>query len=184
MTRAPRYVPEAYPAYKAQRESANPRHALEFFKAEKRNPAWADAMDQQLKARFSPDILALLSIPSLRLDEVECRSSSCRIEVSWSDADLEATKNQPEVEQSGPDPLAYLAVKTGQLAQLSSRPRPSFGTEIVPGTHFVRRTSDGRYATTSVLLFGEQDIDPDLYAAAVEKSLQEKKRVIEERKKK
>jgi hypothetical protein len=172
-----RFVPEAYSAYIAQRESAAPRHAAEFFKAESREPVWAEAMEARLKQRFDPTILATLQIPSLRLDEVECRRTSCRIEVSWNEADFETTKQHPDVERFGRDPLSYLAGRTGQLAHLSSRIRPPFGAEIMPGTYFVRKVPDGRYAVTSILLFGEKDIDPDLYATAVEQSREERRRL-------
>jgi hypothetical protein len=171
----PRFVPEAYSAYIAQRESASPRHAAEFFKAETRDPVWAEAMEARLRQRFDPTILATLQVPSLRLDEIECRRTSCRIDVSWNEADLQTTTQHPDVERFGRDPLSYLAFKTGQLAQLSSRPRPPFGAKIVPGTYFVTIGPDGRYATTTILLFGEKDIDPNLYAAAVERSLEEHK---------
>jgi hypothetical protein len=172
MTRSSSLTPVAYREYRAQRDSPNPRRAIEFLQAESRDAEWAEAMEKKLEGRFTKEVLALLGLPSLSLDRLECRSTSCLIDVSWTQADVDVAKIQPDAGKYGSDPLGYLSVRTGQLAKLASRVRPTNGEQVLPGTYFVRLRPDGRFVATTVLLFGDEDIDPEAYSEAVERSRQ------------
>jgi hypothetical protein len=156
----------------AQVHEEHPRYPRDFFDNESRDEVWAASMEERVRERFSPDVLSQLGLSTMKLDAIECRSTSCRIEVSWADADTATAQAQPDTERYRGDPLAYLRHRTGWLARLASRVRPSFGETWVPGTYFVKRTDDGRFSTTTILLFGDEDVDPDGYKAFAAGSLE------------
>jgi hypothetical protein len=157
----------------AQIHQARPRYPRDFFDNESRDEAWARAMEARITHRFAPEVLRPLGLPAMKLDSIECRATSCRIEVSWAEADAATAQAQPDTEKYGGDPLTYLSLRTGWLASLASRVRPLFGENWVPGTYFVKRTQDdaGRFSTTTILLFGDEDVDPDAYEAFAAGSL-------------
>jgi hypothetical protein len=156
----------------AQMHEERPRYPRDFFENESRDEAWAGAMEGRVRDRFSPDVLSGVGLSAMKLDAIECRSTSCRIEVSWAAADAATAQAQPDAESYRGDPLAYLTHRTGWLASLASRVRPAFGETWVPGTYFIKRTDDGRFTTTTILLFGDEEVDPDAYKAFAAASLE------------
>jgi hypothetical protein len=122
-------------------------------------------MEEQISSRFDAKVLQSLHIPGLKVESLDCRKSSCRLEVSWGLEDLLAAHNAPN--GKGADPLVLLGRSLGPLAFLQNRLRPRPGDLVVPGEWNVVRRMDGRFYTISILLFGDSDIDPDTYRTAV-----------------
>jgi hypothetical protein len=164
--RPPRFKPVAFLARQAQHQGFGYRkRAREFFVEETRDEAWAGQMEGILRARFDEKTLRSLNIPSLRVDELECRTSSCRLEVSWDDRDDAVAQKQGERVRM--DPLSLVTSSIGPLAAIESRDNLVPGDVVVPGAWAVRRRDDGRLAVRDTILFSENDIDPDSYRSWV-----------------
>jgi hypothetical protein len=161
----------------AQSRGKNARHPIELYREQPRNEEWAGAMEGQLNARFSAERLTPLGLTTMKLDEVDCRESSCRLEISWGDADLEAAKNNWKAPERWPDAAVYLTTNTGGLAYVETRVRPKLGEVVIPDAWHVSRRPDGRYAVTTVLLFGPEDIDPTKYTQVIERAFANRRRL-------
>jgi hypothetical protein len=165
--RPPRFKPVAFLARQAQRHSWGYRRtAADFFRQETRDEVWANQMEGILRARFDEKKLRELNIPSLRVDQLECRTSTCRLEVSWDQRDQVTTAKLSERVEI--DPLSLVTTSTGPLAAVEFRENPVPGEVVIPRAWAVRRREDGRLAVRDALLFGEKDIDPASYHAWVE----------------
>jgi hypothetical protein len=154
----------------AQNKGPSIRQHIDFYEEQTRVEPWATAMQKAVSARFSPDVLRGLGLTTMALDQIDCRQSACRLDISWAEADLEAAKRTRPDEKYWPDPGAHLTLSTGPLASVEGRVRPGIGEVVVPNTWHVRKREDGRYAVTTVLLFGQQDVDPLDYDAFVRRS--------------
>jgi hypothetical protein len=143
-TSPPKFEPEAYREYVAQRKLPNSKFPKAYYVAEARNAKWAGDMEGQIQARFDPEVLQKLRVPGLRVEKVNCRTSSCRLEVSWSLDDLTAAHDRPG---QPADPLVLLTSTTGPLAALQSRLVPRPGDMVVPFEWNVVRRLDGRFYT-------------------------------------
>jgi hypothetical protein len=168
---APRFAPVALEKFEAKMRTPEARHSKTFFDAETRNPEWAKAMEQQLKGRFSPERLESPRLSDIRLDNVECRASSCQLEVSWGQATADHVASLPgSKELIGADPVAMFTVATGAFGKWLERAELEPGDVRVPGTWRVRLRPDGRYATREIVLFGAEEIDPDDYGHWVQEA--------------
>jgi hypothetical protein len=156
-------------AWQEEIRGEDARHPVDIHGEQLRVEPWAGAMEEQLRARFSRRRLEPLGLTTMRLDELDCRQSSCRLEISWGDADLEATRQRWPRGKRWPDAGEFLTTMTGGLAMLETRVRPQVGEAVVPDSWHVRRRVDGRYAVTTVVLFGEEDIDPARYSAVIDR---------------
>jgi hypothetical protein len=167
---APRFTPTAFNALFAQdlsrRDAKTPRT---FYLAEQRSDPWASDMESQLQTRFSIEKTGPLGLSDLKLDKVDCRSSTCQVEFSWSDQAAASGRNSKDADRFGGDPLGLLTLKQGPLGGITERLPPEYGTPIVPGSYNVRRLPDGRYAATEAIVFGKDEIDPATYAEATER---------------
>jgi hypothetical protein len=165
-TQPPRFVAGTEPArtaneaFLAQARGPGFQNPAEFYKKESRDPVWAGAMEARLGERFAAEKLKDLGIAGLKVDSTDCRTSTCQIEVSWTLEDLAALE-KPGGEYL--DPLSLLTWSTGPLAATEYRTKLVPGEMRVPGAWNVRRRSDGRFSTTTVVLFGDDDIDPSRY---------------------
>jgi hypothetical protein len=54
---------------------------IDLYNAEPRNQQWAPAMEDRIKQRFPRAVFE--KYPGLTLSEVECRSSTCRVEIGY-----------------------------------------------------------------------------------------------------
>jgi hypothetical protein len=85
--------------------------------------------------------------------------------VSWSQADADFVAKRPgSAEMIGGNPLAFLTAATGPLAESVGRVEIRPGEIEEPHLWRVKRLDDGRYATTEILFFGQEDVDPDGYS--------------------
>jgi hypothetical protein len=129
---------------------------------EARHPWWADAMEQTVAARFTPEKMHALGLDSLRVDDLDCRSSSCRIIVSWDQAAQDVARQRlPNVTEK--NPLELVEVETGPLGSLGAPVPSSLGTSL-PGGYGARIREDGRMFVRYVFLFDHHSIDPTRYA--------------------
>src|SRR4051794_32678038 len=92
-TRPPRFSASPAPEF-ATREPAimtvrrqrelgrSPPSLAKLHAAEPRDPVWAAAMETELRKRLNDDFKAL-GIDTVNLDELDCRTSSCKLIVSW-----------------------------------------------------------------------------------------------------
>lgn len=135
---------------------------------ETRDESWAAPMERELKNRFSAETLERIGLANLRLERVDCRRSSCQVDVSWTGAE----QNRPKVTVGTAtvpfDPLSHLKHMTGRLGGIVQRIPPAPGERVISGSYMVKHDEDGRYRTSEVILFEQNDIDPDTYARWVE----------------
>jgi hypothetical protein len=155
----------------AQSRNKDARHPIDLLMAQLRSEPWAGAMEKLMSDRFSRERLEAVGLTTMALDEVDCRESACRLEISWADADVEVARKSWKFPERWPDAQIHLTNKTGGLATLETRARPKAGETVVPDAWHVRRRDDGRYAVTTVVLFGEEDIDPNKYNAVIERAV-------------
>jgi hypothetical protein len=157
--------PTSAEAFEAQVRSPEPRHPIDFHRDEPRDERWARAMERTLAARFSPAALAQEGLRTMKLDQVECRRSSCRLEISWGEADMVAAASIRPNERSWPDPVEYFQMRTGPFATIGSRARPRPDEFELEDSWRIRVRGDGRFAVTTVLLYAQKDLDPARFAA-------------------
>jgi hypothetical protein len=164
-----RFLPALLQEFTAQLDKPGFKLPHAFYAAEARREDWAVPMEKRLNERFAPDKLREVGLPTLQLDKVDCRSSSCQIEFSWTKSDLPAATKSENAARFGGDPLGHLTYQTGPLGALTHRIPPQVGDVVAPGSYDVRVRPDGRFAATEVILFGAAEIDPDTYASVTEK---------------
>jgi hypothetical protein len=167
--RPARFSPALLQEFTAQMDKPGFKLPHAFYAAEARREDWAVPMEKRLNERFAPDKLREVGLPTLQLDKVDCRSSSCQIEFSWTKSDLPAATKSENAARFGGDPLGLLTYQTGPLGALTHRIPPRVGDVVAPGSYDVRIRPDGRFAATEVILFGAAEIDPETYASVTEK---------------
>ena len=145
----------------AQMHSDAPRPPEWYFEAEKRDPEWASRMEANLSQRFDAAVLESSGVPSVKVEDLVCRQSSCRITLSWNQSDMDGVQSDPFA--GWKDPLTRLVHSTGPLAAMETRLSPT--GRPLPNSNEVGVSADGRLQTTAILMFGREDIDPDSYAA-------------------
>ena len=138
----------------------NPLH---HFLGEVPDPTWADPMERHLLNRFAASTMRDLGIPTVTVEEIECRSTMCLLEVSFETSDWEVSKRLT----GGADPIDVIVRSSGPLAPLTYRPLPAVGDHVVPQSWFVRVGSNGTYRTTMVLGFDEHYVDAGSYVANI-----------------
>jgi hypothetical protein len=117
------------------------------YNAELRHATWAPAMETQLQARFRAQDLA--AFPGLRLAELECRTSSCRVVIEYP---------QQLMDRLFPEP----GQRRGRVINQYIKANGPFATR----TNVIDGTTPGR--ETALLFFGEREIDPRSYPAWVD----------------
>jgi hypothetical protein len=152
------------------RDPKNPR-PVELHAQQLRNEEWASAMEDRLKARFDPERLGALGLTTMTLDAVDCRESICRFSFSWGEPDQATTRKTWPSETRPPDAGVLLTMVTGPFAAVETRLRPQTGEVVVPDSWHLTVRPDGRFATTYIVLFGGEDIDPAQYDAFVRRVL-------------
>jgi hypothetical protein len=168
----PKYVNEAEQTFTAQRRSPSGQRKMieHFFEREARTEPWATEMENTLNRRFSKKSFEAIGLKTMTLDKLECRKSSCRLDLSWAHDDtLAAAATRPN-EASWPDPGAHILYSTGPFAAVEGRIELRPSDRRVPSAWNVRFTDENRYATSSILLFGKEDIDPSTYESYVEQN--------------
>jgi hypothetical protein len=153
-------LPASADAYELELRGPNPRSPIDFYREELRQQPWAGAMEQALARRFAADRLAQIGLAGLKLDALECRRSSCRLEVSWSELDVAAAAKTRESVRFAPDPLGFFELKTGPLARVTARMDPPPGEPTLTNSYHVRVKADGRQAVTEILLFSGSALNP------------------------
>jgi hypothetical protein len=151
-----------------QRElGRSPPSFAKLHAAEPRDPVWAAAMETELRKRLKDDFKGL-GIESVNVDELDCRTSSCKLIVSWDRsaqaiAEARLANNDDQVKNV----LVLLQYATGPLGSFSQEvsppgpPKPLWAPGVV--------LPDGRISTGAVILFGEANMDPESYPAWVAK---------------
>jgi hypothetical protein len=130
-----------------------PSKPEEIYNAEKRSPQWASAMEGNLAARFDHAILD--ELPGFKVDDIECRTSTCRIEVEYPASLPETLIEQGKLKKPG-NPLSLVIRRTGQYARF---------TKLIKDPE-VHSGPDGPTKKDSLLLlFGSEEIDPSAYAS-------------------
>jgi hypothetical protein len=93
---APRFQPGALNAFMAQVRAPHARTPDSYYEAERRNADWAKPMEERITLRFAPEKLKPIGLVGMALDGVECRSSSCKLDISWSEADLKVASQSDQ----------------------------------------------------------------------------------------
>jgi hypothetical protein len=133
----------------------------DLYNAEQRHPTWAPAMEAKLERRFGPELAARW--PGLKLEQIECRTSSCQVVVSLTE-ELVATADA----RHRSDPVR---VPEGVMSQIS--------TETGPFATLTNRLPDRGQPLreTYVFVFGDEDIDPLDYDIWVARELAQVRRL-------
>ncbi len=117
----------------------------EIYESEARHPEWAPAMEGTLTRRFSRDRLGDLG--GVELSAVECRLSTCRVEISHPTA---------------LDP-AFGGEDRGALNRLMAETGPLAATVAVIEGGERRVQTEGRRVWSMLLIFSGREIDPNEY---------------------
>jgi hypothetical protein len=128
-----------------RREGPTPGWLELSYRSEPRHPEWAPAMEEIIRARFAPEVFARLNVLGLEDVRVECRTSTCFLEVEW-------------IDRPGVDPMEVWGREAGPLAS---------ATGTVSGRP-PRETVGDRVRSAMILSFGAKEIDPNRYGDWVE----------------
>lgn len=112
-----------------------------------------------MKSRFSDEVVQRLRMPGLRADRIECRGSACEVELSFGAADLEVARETSQFA----DPPSVVSWVDGGLGSLEHRRDIKDSARPVADLWNTEIRDDGRYATTYIVIFGEDSIDPERY---------------------
>jgi hypothetical protein len=145
----------------------------EIYNAEQRDPVWAPAMERQLEARFSPEVFNRW--PGLKAPDIECRTSTCRIEVEYT-RELKnrlIAENEAEIKRKealGENDQWLMHLKTmarndAEWAVTALDPIFKDSGPFATSSTIVRPLEDLR--ETYVIKFGEKEIEPEAYASWV-----------------
>jgi hypothetical protein len=148
---------------RARAEGSRVPPSAELFDGDQRDPGWAPAMERALQERLrqAQETLANVGLSGVRLKAPDCRTSTCRLELEYTSADL-ATAGASGNLVPGEEPFGFLMRQTGPFSSSSSDLRAE-PTKVVDGvTH---------YRQLLYLLFGEQESDPERYATWVAETL-------------
>jgi hypothetical protein len=153
------YEPSAYKAI--TEEGADP---IATFDREPRNPRWAPAMEAEIRSDLARNV-ALLKLPSTALHDIECHGSSCRIQIDFRAEDLEQCQNKGAVH-----PTELLFMSGGHFATVETDVKVRHGRVMNGPDDSIAVLPDGSFRKTTVLTFGEVEIDPAQYGAWREES--------------
>jgi hypothetical protein len=138
-----------------RQESPDVLHAMEV-----RDPRWASAMEERLRARFSPPAVNRAGLTGSSLNWVDCRATLCRLQLRYPAHMAETYPGRPPEEDrrhlffGQSSPIARFVVVNGPLAEVTSI-APSSRT-VLPEQH-----PDGDSRTVeAVLLFSAEEWDP------------------------
>jgi hypothetical protein len=155
----------AYEKYGANKRG--PKRPADYHAEEARDDAWATSMESHIRRRFGPEIVGQYGLNGLRADAIDCRTSSCRIEVSWTTDDVDSVQSKPGGSQR--DPLSWFVLQDGPLGTIESRARLKPGDVMAAGGWRVKQRPDARFATSYVVLFAKELRDPGQQAAHLAK---------------
>jgi hypothetical protein len=137
-----------------------------LFEGEARDPVWAPAMERALDDHLlrAREVVAKAGLKETRIHAPECRTSTCRVELDYTDRDVASARKAGTL---GADELPYglIVDETGFLAQLTSDLRPE-PIEVVDGVT--------RFKKVVYLVLGAEESDPGSYAAWVAKAQRER----------
>jgi hypothetical protein len=140
---------------------------LALYEEEPRHPWWAGAMENAVKDRFADSKLRELGLETLKVDELECRTNTCKITVSWEQQAQDAAGRYfPDAHER--NPLEMFAAEAGPLGTLGG-PLSSTVGRPVPGGYGARLRPDGRSFVTHLFAFDEEGIDPGTYPEWVDR---------------
>jgi hypothetical protein len=139
--------------------------SAELFDGETRDLVWAPAMERSLSERFrqNQDVLVAGGLKSATIQAPECRTSTCRFEIHYTDQEL-ALAREAGVFTAKLAPSGYLFQNTGPFARSWSDYQTE-PIEVVDGVTRMRQIIH--------VVFGEQDSDPGSYAAWVAEARKE-----------
>ena len=146
------FHPAAFRAF--HDKDADPEEA---FSAETRDPRWAPAMESRIRSELAGDI-ARLKLPGTKVHSLDCRRSSCRIEVDFRSEDMALAQTNGAVH-----PVELLIMKGGHLASVETDVKVRGARAMNGSDESVAVLPDGSFRKTVVLTFGEVDIDPGQY---------------------
>ncbi len=132
----------------------------EWYNGEPRRLPWAEQMENQIRARFRPGALPQDCLAGMEVTDVECRESTCRVELQWPVA-LDDKLRALGVIRGKETAVVHLAQEHAHLGPM---------TTIVDGPRAVDPTL---MHLTYVVAMSEDSIDPARYgqwAADVETS--------------
>jgi hypothetical protein len=127
----------------------------DVYNAEARDPVWAPAMETSLGARFKshlPDWLRELSLP-----DVECRTTSCRLVVTYPSSLLKTCSERAKAEGLPPTgtPMDWVMLESGPLAR---------GNATLEVEKVNRPDGTSQERATWLLFFDPQEFEPAAYA--------------------
>ena len=137
----------------------------ELYDAEARDPVWASAMERTLTDRFrqNREVLVAAGLKSATIQDPECRTSTCRFEIHYSEQEL-AQAREAGVFTDKLAPSGYLFQNTGPFARSWSDYRKE-PIEVVDGITRMKQIVH--------VVFGEQESNPGSYDAWVAEARQE-----------
>ena len=128
-----------------------------IWNEEKRDPIWAPKMEMQLGSRFE-ELRAKFDFKNTKI-KTECRESTCYLSFDFDKDDLIRAQDL-----GGTNPQMVMVQETGVWAEVMYE-IPVKGKPVALPDIYVGVEGDGRFSKNMVLLFGEEEIDPDNYAA-------------------
>jgi hypothetical protein len=149
-----RFEPSAHRRYEATHEDP-----IKLYEDEARDPIWAPAMEASVRQNLSESVKAL-GLPSTKISALDCRSSSCKVQLSFTKADLAMAEKEGAIH-----PTELLFMHGGHFASQETDVLVDHGPTMPGPDESVAVLPDGTFEKTSVLSFGEEDIDPARYRA-------------------
>jgi hypothetical protein len=155
--RAPRFQPKAL--LELERGGGMPQSVYE---AETRHPVWAPAMEKTLRDKIE-SLARAGGTPGFKLTKVDCRESSCRLDMEYQPADIEAARKAGALD---PYHLAREQVRAFATVWSLLKAPPEFAKSFDPEAWV---QPDGSVQKKLILVFGEKEIDPETYGETVER---------------
>ncbi len=151
---AARQEPSSHAQFEEQRHDP-----VELFDREARDPVWAPAMERAIRSELTAN-LARLKLPGTTIHALECRKSSCRMEMDFHAEDVQRAQAGGAIH-----PGELLIMTGGHLASLETDVPVEGGRTMNGADESVAVLPDGSFRKTVVLTFGDADIDPRQYGA-------------------
>jgi hypothetical protein len=141
---------------RARAEGGQVPRSSDLFDGEERDPIWAPAMEGALKERLklARELFANAGLKDIKLLEPACRTSTCRLELEYTDRELAKAREAGGL-PADQEPYGFFVRQTGPFSRSSSDLRPE-PLEVVDGVIRLRQTT--------YLVFGENESNPDNYA--------------------
>lgn len=179
LPKLPKYQTAAFDSFASNSVGKNARLPDSLYRAEKRSLVWAGAMETTIGRRFDSLIRDRMKLPGLKADTIDCRTSSCRLEVSWDQADAIQAFERSAGTGENLDPLSLVNMEFGPLASIEYREPVPTGAVKVPLGWDTYRSEDGRFRTSVVLLMGPGEIDPGDYSSFLQQVAANRQRRID-----